>query len=520
MELLQVWSKKNRRLQWRLLAFACGGFCYILIWSQIGGLQLLATTGDTIKNNAACGSNCRQISSKRHDGLDMSNISDVVKAFDIAKAKMIKNIELEYGEYYHTLFEEEVNEGKTRVSRGRTVFRSSDTSDVSWDRLKEQLMIKILNVQHYIQREECDCESASSNNNNPNITRNIKRSIPLPAPGTTPNGVYERFIFATAGHSSSAGHGNFEHQSYTKVMERTVSTVFEAIGMEFEGRNYGMSARSSAPHLAMCINQVYGNDVDLLAWDFGQTDARDYWKMAMFFYRAALHHPNHPTLLGLHLDKKRHHQILKLAKTTDMPALAMCPSGMEQVLSSMPDMHELSEEEIQKFPRMVQNFHCQGAYETSGNMGCPTTMERFNLSVCPERWWVAKWHPGWRRLALSGTLLALFLVEVLQDAIQELEFRLKSGKDLEMILTKLLARQSQNFKKLEQVLIPPASNDYFKTIAGLPDETIQRLYKGRSLCHTALLPGASIYIIVRCHLAYYYCMCVEQMSHWNVPLSF
>ena len=48
---------------------------------------------------------------------------------------------------------------------------------------------------------------------------------------------YVPFIWATGGHSSAAGHGNLYNESYTAVMERGVVDVFDAVGIEFIGRN-------------------------------------------------------------------------------------------------------------------------------------------------------------------------------------------------------------------------------------------------------------------------------------------
>ena len=55
------------------------------------------------------------------------------------------------------------------------------------------------------------------------------------------------FVWATGGHPSTAGHGNFYDESYTAVLERTVRPVFRAIGIHFEGRNYAMGGTESAP---------------------------------------------------------------------------------------------------------------------------------------------------------------------------------------------------------------------------------------------------------------------------------
>jgi hypothetical protein len=77
------------------------------------------------------------------------------------------------------------------------------------------------------------------------------------------------FVWATGGHSASAGHGNLWSQSYTAAMERGAKPLFAAAGLDFVGRNYAMGGTASAPEQAFCVDAVYGTDIDVLSWDFG-----------------------------------------------------------------------------------------------------------------------------------------------------------------------------------------------------------------------------------------------------------
>jgi hypothetical protein len=58
-----------------------------------------------------------------------------------------------------------------------------------------------------------------------------------------------KFVWATGGDSVAAGHGNMFNQSYTAMMDGTVSDAFAALGLEFVARNFGMSMHTSAPEL-------------------------------------------------------------------------------------------------------------------------------------------------------------------------------------------------------------------------------------------------------------------------------
>jgi hypothetical protein len=51
---------------------------------------------------------------------------------------------------------------------------------------------------------------------------------------------YDHFVWLNAGHSSSAGHGIRYNETYTAIMEATTKAAFAAVGIDLEGRNYGM----------------------------------------------------------------------------------------------------------------------------------------------------------------------------------------------------------------------------------------------------------------------------------------
>ena len=46
--------------------------------------------------------------------------------------------------------------------------------------------------------------------------------------------------------------------------EETVQHHFEALGIQFLAKNYAMGNYNSAPELALCINEVFGGDIDVL----------------------------------------------------------------------------------------------------------------------------------------------------------------------------------------------------------------------------------------------------------------
>jgi len=72
----------------------------------------------------------------------------------------------------------------------------------------------------------------------------------------------------TAGDATAAGHGNLYSQSYTAILQDTVEKAFNALGIEFIAKNYGMGQYASGPELGLCMNEVFGDDIDVLVWDF------------------------------------------------------------------------------------------------------------------------------------------------------------------------------------------------------------------------------------------------------------
>jgi hypothetical protein len=152
--------------------------------------------------------------------------SNFKQNFQVAKAKMAQKFKQDYGaDYYDEFFM--INDwanGTARVTQGRRFFVSPsvDESQVathendgpSWKRMVRRLALKILEAQS-------TATSISGISNKPT------------------------FIWAMGGHSSAAGHGNYYNESHTAVMERSAKGVFEAVGLDFIGKNYAMYVISS-----------------------------------------------------------------------------------------------------------------------------------------------------------------------------------------------------------------------------------------------------------------------------------
>lgn len=282
-----------------------------------------------------------------------------------AQDRFIHKLMVDYGKhYYTTIFLENSRTGT--YSRGRTILQpAQNTMELSWKRLKRNVMIKLLQVQ----------------------TRS-----------TSPTSSPVRFVWATGGDSRAAGHGNFYNQSYTAVLERSMVDVWKSVGIDFVSRNYAMGATQSAPEIAFCIEEIFGTDVDVLLWDYGMTDARRVEKLALYLYRAGLH-PNRPVVVANGLGRRyfaARKQVLEVFEDLGVPVLYVSEHIIERALAGVPDSYWLPARKLDQLPEFVKNLRCQQYIEyglVEDDWSC--VVEKFNVSVCETRPYRTSWHPGW-----------------------------------------------------------------------------------------------------------------------------
>jgi hypothetical protein len=179
-------------------------------------------------------------------------------------------------------------------------------------------------------------------------------------------------------------------ESYTAVMERGVKDIFATVGLNFIGRNYAMGGTSSAPEIAMCVKEVFGTDIDVLSWDTGMTDGRNYAGMQQYFLRAALL-PNKPAFMAIHIaggGKSNRQTLMNELENIGLTALVL----NQEKTGAIPDTMGLADEEVAEMPKFVRNFKC-GKQIEKGDPGCG--LEKFNATMCTSRKFKTSWHPGW-----------------------------------------------------------------------------------------------------------------------------
>lgn len=209
-------------------------------------------------NNRKCLQTCQSVRTKRldlFDGRDLLNRNDIKKQISDAKDRLIVKLEKDYGkEYFSKIFKNEDGSFRPFVP----------ISDESMKRLKRKLLIKILSVQTALKQKEnklsggCDCFAESDSDailmrklETPSIPENNDLRIET---------THAKYVWATGGHSAAASHGNLYNESYTAYLESDVKDVFQSIGIDFEGRNYAMGGTESAAEMAMCWQEIFGDD--------------------------------------------------------------------------------------------------------------------------------------------------------------------------------------------------------------------------------------------------------------------
>jgi hypothetical protein len=183
-------------------------------------------------------------------------------------------------------------------------------------------------------------------------------------------------------------------ESYTKVMERSVQDIFAACGIDFVARNHAMGGSNVAPEIAMCSKEIFGTDIDVLLWDSGMTDGREYWRILMYFLRAGSL-AQQPAVLGYNLGQGSNSgrgKSVQAAEDTGMPAFVLDNQEAIAINDEIPDTFGLSDGEIAEMPKFVQNLKC-GSQIEKGDPGCHA--EKWNLTMCPTRKFKTSWHPGW-----------------------------------------------------------------------------------------------------------------------------
>ena len=374
---------------------------------------------------------------------------EMLMNFQAAKTEFITKLRADYGsDVYPEVFEDTratLGFDEPRSSTiGRQAFGQGEKAGDSWERVKRKFMIKVLRFQM--------------------------------------SGKTSPFVWATAGDQVAAGRGNFFDQQYTVVLEKSVKKVMETVGIDFKTRPYGIGSLRSAPEIAACAKAIFGEDVDMIAWDFTSSDGNQVWRLEYFAHRIA-RMQNRPSLLVLQSDDARKPLVDHLTGL-GMAILGMDTNYVMNHMMRMPD----SSSGPPSGSELVKYFRCGSHIES----GSPCSEYKFlQNGICDNRGHQTSWHPGWKWHAFQANLYALFLIEVLEDAMATLAKR--AGEDKIVILKKLEEQEANEYTSFEtknDFLHGDVWGEAFKS-TGL---SAHQLADGQTYCHTARLPAQARYM--------------------------
>jgi hypothetical protein len=442
-------------------------------------------------------------------------VESLTESLEIAKGELATTLRDGYGrdvaDRLFMLDDDDTNNPSNGSARGRTVFEPAnpDVPKAAWEGFGRKIAMKL--VQSALMRMRM------TRRNDP-----LKTSSPVPP----------ALVWATAGHSAAAGHGNLYNQSYTAVLEQRLRPFFHRLGVQFVGRNYAVGGASSGPEIALCVGPLLGhNDVDVVSWDYGMTDGSFLERIELFMVRAA-YLPSRPVAVAFpreqqldveedaHHRQRRRHVLANLAQY-GLPAFVQDEAEFQSVLKKhVPDTFGKTQSEIDHMSRFTRSFVCQGQVE-EGDPYCDD--EKFDTTVCPDRRFRTSWHPGWKWHAYQGNLMAVFVVKAVEHAVEMLRQRAlhREDVDLTMLQEQLVESERSDYQSVMgnvSARLPPYAHRYHRqqqpdgddanddkeiddstpnevpgdadTVDDDGDQWLRQLYyTSPNYCHIALLPS-------------------------------
>ncbi|CAJ1962024.1 unnamed protein product [Cylindrotheca closterium] len=442
--------------------------------------------------DASCSDVCtkREANRKKKFGGDLLDFQELVRLAEAEHKKVESALREDYGEYFDPMF---VKNG-TNPDGGTHYhgMKPPNEGGASRERMKRKMKLKILKMMSSIKATEsnvhgCDCIGKSGSVDS-GVDEDVLTTIPE---------FYEKYVFANGGHSNAAGHGNMFNESYTAVFGRDVRPIMEAIGIELIDRNYAMGAMRSFPFMSSCTKEVYGKDVDLLAWNFGMTDGK-MPSAAHYVYRGAVM-PNHPAIVmvdatiapGLNpLFEKV--GLAMFESKADTPQFDGAPD-------LTPDGIPIPDKEANKLPPMVKYLKCGRRFEGKDlcfgkKWSCTDRMKNSGVDcICPHIGKRSSWHMGYRMHALHGHLLSLPFIEMLLEALKELVDTETS--DFEELLADIQKEEDAEFQQfMESPLLTQMFGDQYDPLGNSTDPLFETWFRGNSICRTTFLPAQSRFL--------------------------
>jgi len=499
-------TQPRRQLQTAMFA-AIGIIALFVFFSVVSESETFAAKSDIAqvrqsgggkakkKANGICLKLCEKRHQKRFEVFqgDLLDPKGLLELASTEKERLLEKLRKDYGKYFEPIFVDDTT-GGYRPCSGVT------EDGPSFERLKRKLKIKILSMQSkiYLQDSDmsgCDCTNAEGKAVRSDIKEIDDESLLFK--GIDRSSLFEKYVWATGGHSAAAGHGNLYNESYTAYMESDVKDIFASIGIEFEGRNYAMGGTASGTDVSMCWKQIFGDDVDFFSWDYGMVDGNNPDKLFHYSYRGGIS-SSRPAAMLVHYGGRSLKSRLGTYQTLEEMGLAAFHSS-EAIMTAMrnefPDSAGFSsDEELAELPEYVRNYKCGTSIE-KGDPYCDTA--KYTKWGCERRMKQTSWHPGYKENALTGHGLALFLTDAVLSALQDLVD--DNDGDIELLLSQLEQEDKDLHASFTNAELPDIHNNLLHELGDLkfsenePKFNASLFFKGESICHTGRLPSQSRY---------------------------
>jgi hypothetical protein len=234
------------------------------------------------------------------------------------------------------------------------------------------------------------------------------------------------------------------------------------------------------------MESLYGPDIDVLSWDFRIDDGDQTFRSALWAARSVAH-PTFPLLFvfdssGLERWQKTVAQGQGIA-FLDLTALV-------HVRLRFPD--SLATANPAQLPAALQYYLCGESIE--GNIACDDERQHFMCDMNGQHKFRAKqtcgdqrnnqtsWVPGWKEHLLRGRLLAFFLIDLLQEALIELDNLLHEHAHLPSTMRwKLVAEKLQEHDNHDKFLLDNRKSSdtevfgrYADAVSGISSQLLTR----------------------------------------------
>ncbi|KAL3931799.1 MAG: hypothetical protein SGBAC_011142, partial [Bacillariaceae sp.] len=441
---------------------------FISINSKDGGVQSSPVgstppTGDGGKCPALCDSREQARNSKF--GGDLLDLSDVLQMANKAHDKLVDHIKLDYGEYFDGIFiNEQPASNATTKPKQYSGIQPVTPDGGSRNRLKRKLQLKVLKMMEALKISEedvhgCNCRTKTGS---PTTTATATATATTEDFTSSIPRYWQSYVFANGGHSNAAGHGNVFSQTYTHYIGEDLRIIWDALGVEMINRNMGMGAMKASPDISTCSQEIFGNDLDLLTWNYAMTD-KSFESWLHYVYRGAVN-PGRPAFVTMdsgHLYEKYGAPLEEMGLSLWWLNGASMPTN-EHIPDSAPEGIPLTDDELKELPPMVKGLKCDRRMEgepTCSNelkWSCTSKMRKARIKcTCPGVRKRSGWHMGFKRHALEAHYMSLPIVEMLLEGLSEL---VATGKDPKTLYQELQKEEDDEFEAFLSIPIKEKFN--------------------------------------------------------------